>query len=511
MSDDASHLRHELRTPVNHIAGYAELILEDDDGVPGPLAAALQRIAATARESLSAIAGIVDADAEGLPGRLAELETHVAGMEGQLRLARAEARTSDSADLDRITLAIGRLRELVSGAVSARVATSADAMMPAAPPVGGMQPTVLVVDDDASNRDLLSRRVERLGYRTIQAENGREALVAMMAGGIDLVLLDIMMPVMDGYGVLERRREDAALRDIPVIMISALDQLESVVRCIEAGAEDYLPKPFDPVLLKARAKACIEQKRLRDEQKRLHATISGQADELRRWNEELEARVAEKAREVARLSLMERFVAPQLARAISEGGETILQSHRREIAALFCDLRGFTSFAETAEPEDVMGVLSELHDAVGPLIFEHEGTLAQFTGDGLMVFFNDPIPCTDPAWRAVQLGLGMQARTSALATGWRRRGHELALGVGLAMGHATCGQIGFQGRFEYTAIGTVINMAARLCGEARGGQVLASQRVMTLVQDRVVANPVGDLTLKGFSRPVPGYDILSRK
>ncbi len=316
-----------------------------------------------------------------------------------------------------------------------------------------------------------------------------------------------MMPVVDGLAVLEQRQRDPALLDIPVIMISAQDEVESIARCIELGADDYLAKPFDPVLLQARVGASLQKKRLHDREKHLLATVTRQAEELAAWNTALEERVAEQVREVERLSLMERFVPPQLADVVRSGGVDMLTSHRREIAVLFCDLRGFTPFAETAEPEDVMAVLKDMHDAVGPLIFEHGGTLAQFTGDGMMVFFNDPIPCDQPAWKAVQLGLGMQQETSLLSQVWKARGHALELGVGIAMGYATCGQIGFEGRFEYTAIGTVTNLAARLCAQAAGGQILANERLCQAAGDLVTAEKVGDLELKGLARLTPVFAI----
>ncbi|MCA9852894.1 MAG: response regulator, partial [Dehalococcoidia bacterium] len=242
----------------------------------------------------------------------------------------------------------------------------------------------------------------------IEAADGSQALEALGRGGIDVVLLDLMMPVVDGIAVLEQRRHDEELLGVPVIMISAQDEVESIARCIELGADDYLTKPFDPVLLQARVGASLQKKRLHDRERELLETVTQQANELASWNRELERRVAEQVMEVERLNLMQRFIPPQLAEVVRSGGAELLASHRREIAVLFCDLRGFTSFAETSEPEDVMAVLKDLHEAVGPLIFEYEGTLAQFTGDGMMVFFNDPVPCDDAAWRAVQLGLGMQ-------------------------------------------------------------------------------------------------------
>ena len=316
-----------------------------------------------------------------------------------------------------------------------------------------------------------------------------------------------MMPRLDGFAVLERHRNDPAIRHIPVIMISALDDMASIVRCIEAGAVDYLPKPFDPVLLKARVGACMEAKRLRDAERQLLAKVESQAAELLAWNRQLEARVADQVRKVEQLNLMQRFVPPQLMEVIAAGGVDLLASHRRDITVLFADLRGFTSFAERSEPEDVMAVLQEFHNAVGPLIFEQGGTLSQFTGDGMMVFFNDPIPCDDPARRAIALALGMRSRTAVLSDEWKRRGHELTLGVGVAAGYATCGQIGFEGRFEYTAIGSAVNLSARLCGEAKGGQVLVSDRVVAALGDALRAEHIGEIALKGLARPTPIYAV----
>ena len=353
---------------------------------------------------------------------------------------------------------------------------------------------ILVTDDDSLNRAMLSMSLTALGHTVMEAENGREALALLATHDVDVVLTDIEMPVMNGYEFLEHRDNDARLRIIPTIVISGVDEMSSVIACIKLGAEDYLPKPFDPVLLHARLGACLDRKRM--------------TDELRNWNATLAARVDEKVNEVKRLNTLKRFVTPQLAEAIASGGEAILQSHRREITVLFCDLRGFTSFAETAEPEEVMDVLRQFHHAVGPMIFDHEGTIAQFTGDGMLVFFNDPVPCHDPAWKATQLAMAMRSATAELSIQWRRRGHELTLGIGIAVGFATCGEIGFEGRTEYTAIGTVVNLAARVCAIAPGGQILVTNRVSTAVEDRVELRSLGDIEFKGLTRRVPIFEIV---
>jgi len=304
-----------------------------------------------------------------------------------------------------------------------------------------------------------------------------------------------MMPDLNGYQVLEQLKADEQLRHIPVIMISAVDELQSVIRCVELGAEDYLQKPFNPTLLGARIGACLEKKRLRDQ--------------LVEWNRTLEQRVQDKVAEVERLGRLKRFFSPQLAELIVAGGaDDPLLTHRREVTVVFLDLRGFTAFAETAEPEEVMAVLRDYHAEMGKLILEHEGTLERFTGDGMMIFFNDPVPVPNPAERAVRMAVAMRERVTPLTAAWRKRGFELALGVGIAQGYATIGAIGFEGRWDYGAIGTVTNLAARLCGEAKGGQILVSSRVAGALEELIELEEVGRLTLKGFLRPVPTFNAL---
>jgi adenylate cyclase len=365
--------------------------------------------------------------------------------------------------------------------------------------------SVLVVDDIEMNRDMLCSLLEADGHKASVAENGRLALEAIKSNPYDLILLDVMMPEMNGYQVLEHLKSDHALRDIPVIVLSALDEIGSVVRCIELGAEDYLPKPFDPVLLKARIGACLEKKRLRDQEVRLR-------NELEEWNKRLEERVKEQVAQLERLSRLKRFFSPQLAELIVAGGaEDPLKTHRREVTVVFLDLRGFTAFAETAEPEEIMAVLREYHAEMGKLILEHEGTLERFTGDGMMVFFNDPVPVVNPAERAIQMALSMRERVKELSAKWRKLGYELDFGVGIAQGYATIGGIGFEGRWDYGAIGTVTNLASRLCGEAKPGQILVSQRLLGTVEELVEVEPVGELTPKGFHRPVTAHNILRLK
>jgi class 3 adenylate cyclase len=242
--------------------------------------------------------------------------------------------------------------------------------------------------------------------------------------------------------------------------------------------------------------------------KRYHDTIERQTAELTAWNRELEQRVNAQVQELERLGRLRRFLSPQLADlVVNSGDESFLDSHRREIVVVFCDLRRFTAFAETSEPEEVMGVLNQYHAALGDLVFRFEGTLERFAGDGLMVFFNDPMPCDDAPSRAIRMTVAMRTRLRDLAEGWARRGYELSFAAGIAQGYATLGRIGFEGRFDYAAIGSVTNLAARLCGEAAPWQILVTQRVHAEAEDILVSEPVGDLTLKGFSRPIRAFNI----
>jgi adenylate cyclase len=362
------------------------------------------------------------------------------------------------------------------------------------------QVTVLAVDDQPPNLRLLDAVLSPRGYRVIMASSGEEALELLPSSGADLVLLDIVMPGIDGYEVCRRIRRAPETAFLPVVMITASGSQEKA-RAIEAGADDFVSKPFDQSELLARVASLARIKRY-------HDTITGQAAELAQWNAELEARVNTQLQELQRMNRLRRFLSPQVAElVINSGDDSVLGSHRREIVVVFCDLRGFTAFAESSEPEEVMGVLREYHTALGELIFRYEGTLERFTGDGLMVFFNDPIPLDDPANRAVEMALAMRDRVATLVDSWSRLGHDLGFGVGIAQGFATLGRIGYEGRFDYAAIGTVTNLAARLCGEADGGQVLVSQRVFSAVDDVAVGEAVGALTLKGFSRPIRVFEV----
>jgi len=366
-------------------------------------------------------------------------------------------------------------------------------------------PRILIVDDTPANVHILQARLAANGYDIVTATDGEEALAVVREAQPDLILLDVMMPKLDGFEVCRRLRSDAAIPFIPIIMVTAKSEPKDIVAGLEAGGDEYLAKPVDQAALVARVKSMLRIKSL-------HDTVQGLAEERAEWNRTLERRVAEQVGQIEQLGRLKRFFSPQLAELIVAGGaDDPLKTHRREVTVVFLDLRGFTAFAETAEPEEVMGVLREYHAEMGRLILEHEGTLERFTGDGMMIFFNDPVPVPDPAERAIRMALTMRDRVHHLATGWRKRGHDLALGVGIAQGYATIGAIGFEGRWDYGAIGTVTNLAARLCGEAKGGQILVSSRVAGILEEMLDLEEVGTLTLKGFVRPVPTFNALGLK
>ena len=369
-------------------------------------------------------------------------------------------------------------------------------------------PLILVVDDVPDNVDILQIRLEAQGYEVVTAGDGLEALEKVCALLPDLVLLDVMMPKLDGIETFKRLKADASLPFIPVILVTAKADASDVVAGLESGGDDYLTKPVDHAALSARVRAMLRIKALHDTVQDQAKRLEDQAAQLAMWNSTLEERVAAQLSEIERVGRLKRFLAPQLAEMIvSTGDEGILESHRRDIVVVFCDLRGYTSFAETGEPEEVWAVLREFHAAVGPLVTRFEGTLDHFSGDGLMVYFNDPLPCTDPADRAVRMAVAMREAVGEMMSGWRRRGFDLGFGIGVAQGYATLGRIGFEERVDYTAIGTVTNLAARLCGEARDGQILLSKRVATAVEGGVRLEEIGNLALKGLSQAVAVYNV----
>jgi DNA-binding response OmpR family regulator len=361
---------------------------------------------------------------------------------------------------------------------------------------------ILVVDDVPENVRLLEAVLAPRGYEVVSATDGRTALELVDSANPDLVLLDVVMPKMDGYAVCRRLREREETAVLPVIMLTASDGPEKT-KAIEAGADDFIPKPFDHHELLTRVRSLLRIKRY-------HDTIKTQAAELLELNRTLEARVRAQVEELERLQRLRRFLSPQLADAIvSSGDDSILRSHRRQVAMIFADLRGWTSFVDTVEPEELMRVLGEFHDVIGGLVRRFDATVGFLEGDGVQLFFNDPIEVPDAALRAVRLGCALREEMAELTPRWRKRGYDLDFGAGIALGYATCGEVGFEGRSDYAAIESVTNLAARLADQAAGGQILIAQRLYAEVEDDVDAEPVGEFTLKGFQRPVAAFNVIA--
>ena len=360
---------------------------------------------------------------------------------------------------------------------------------------------ILVVDDTPANVKLLVDVLAAKGYAVAAATNGADALAMIAAAPPDLVLLDIMMPGLSGYDVCRRLRADPATALLPVVLCTSLDATQERINGIEAGADDFLTKPVNRAELHARVKSLLRIKALQDE-------VQAQAAQLAEWNATLAQRVQDQLSQLDRLGRLKRFFSAPLAEAIIAGGDAMLKTHRREISVVFIDLRGFTAFTESAEPEEVMELLHDYHAAMGAIVVAHEGTLERFAGDSVMVFFNDPVPINRPAEAAVRMALAMQAAFVPLGETWRKRGFSLGLGCGVAQGYATLGSIGFEGRWDYAAIGNVTNLAARLCGEAAAGQVLVDRKIMARLDTLVVSQPAGPFALKGLAQPVPAFEVL---
>ncbi|MGA7611304.1 MAG: response regulator [Xanthobacteraceae bacterium] len=363
-------------------------------------------------------------------------------------------------------------------------------------------PRILIVDDSETNRDLLVSRLGPHGFDLVQAADGEEAIETARATRPDLILLDVVMPKLDGVEATKRLKADASLPFTPIILVTSKTDAKDVVAGLEAGADEYLTKPVDSTSLLARVKSMLRVKEMHDK-------IVAQADDLATWNRTLEKRVADQLGQIERVSRLKRFLAPQVAELIvAESNEQILESHRREITVVFGDLRGFTGFAETAEPEEVIAVLRDYHTNLGPLVHKYAGTLERFLGDGFLILFNDPLPCADPSIQAVKMAIEMRDRFAMLAAEWRNRGHDLGFSMGISHGFATLGRIGFEGRFEYSAVGNVVNLAARLCAQAGSGQILTDPMVRNAVQTLAEIEPAGEFLPKGFSRRVQAFNVV---
>jgi len=371
-------------------------------------------------------------------------------------------------------------------------------------------PLILVVDDNEANVDILETRLTSQGYDVITARDGAEALSRAQSELPDLILLDIMMPEIDGLEVVRRLKADPDLPFMPIVLVTAKADTRDVIAGLEAGGDEYLTKPIEQASLVARVRSLLRIKEMHDTIEAQAGDLAEQATALAELNRTLEQRVAAQVSELDRLSRLRRFLPRQLAELIvSSGDESLLDSHRREVTVVFCDLRGFTAFSEIAEPEEVIGVLADYHATAVPLIEQHEGTLERFLGDGLMVLFNDPLEHPDHVRRALRLAVDLRDGVGALCEKWKGAGHQLGFGVGVANGFATIGRIGFEGRLDYTAIGTVVNQAARLCDEAKPGEILVTQRVAGAAGALINGEPVGELLLKGLRQAVACWRLKS--
>ena len=368
------------------------------------------------------------------------------------------------------------------------------------------QASVLVVDDDPVTRQMLTGRLERHGHRVTTAEDGSQALDRVRWEPFDVVLLDVLMPQVDGYGVLEQLKGDTELRHIPVVMVTSVDDIDSAVRCIELGADDYLSKPIEPVLLIARVNAGLTKKRLHDLERE-------HLDEVAELNRQLESRVEEQMAELVRTGELKRFLPHQVAEGLMAGQLSASEGfERRKLTMLFADMVGFTDLSDTLEPEELSEVLNEYLREMTAVAVAHRGTLDNYIGDGLMVIFGAPIADDESvqAWAAVRAAFAMKARAEELTAAIRGRGipADLRVRVGVNTGHCTVGVFGSDILRAYKAVGFAVNVAARLQAEAEPGTVLAGFRTYALVKDRVRAEQRAPLMIKGAARPVEAWEIL---
>lgn len=371
-------------------------------------------------------------------------------------------------------------------------------------------PLILAVDDEPDTLDTLAAQLSGAGYAVATADTGPAALDKVRALLPDLVLLDNALPGLTGVEVVRAIKADASLPFTPVIMVTGRAEPRSIVEGLDAGADDYLGKPVDAAALMARVRAMLRLKGLHDTAQRQARALERQAEELAKWSARLEERVVEQVATIARIERFRRFLPPQVAEILASGrGGTRdpLASHRGPVTVVFADLRGFTAFVEAAPPDTVMAVLRAYHAAVGELAAALDGTLERFVGDGVLVLFNDPLPQADHVLRGVRLALALRERVAGLARGWAAEGHALGLGIGIATGEATIGSVGFENRLEYSVIGSVPNLAARLCEKAEAGRIVTDEAVCRLAGPGLAARPAGALSLKGFARPIAAFEI----
>ena len=356
---------------------------------------------------------------------------------------------------------------------------------------------ILIVDDEPFNLDLLEQELMDYDYRLERAGDGVEALEKIATFKPDVILLDYMMPRMNGLEVVRQLRANPEQKGIPVILLTAKATQEDKVAGLDAGADDYVTKPFDSFELLAWVRAMLRLKEMHDT--------------LEEWNRTLADKINQQVKELERMARLKRYLSPQIAETILGQDDDLFKTHRREITIVFLDLRGFTAFSDNAEPEEVMDFLRHYHGEMGKLVFKYEGTLERFMGDGIVVIFNDPIPCDNHTQKAALMALDMRDRVKELRAAWLKKGYDLDLGVGFATGYATLGTMGFEGRMDYGTVGNLPNLAARLCAEAKGGQILTDQKTMSRLENTFAAESIQELSLKGISRPILAFNVTGAK
>jgi adenylate cyclase len=529
-----AHLRHELRTPLNAIIGYSEMLLGDADdlGLAGYVSD-LYQILSAGHQLLEIINDLLDPNQVASGDVVFNLESLVANLHYKVRIplnsiiGLSEILLENTAEQGRIDIVVdlkkihsaaelflSRVNEIVdfskidaglkaSGSeVSGRsplihrALTSLRELAPdSAAATGGESGSILVVDDNAINRDLLSRYLERQGHTVQVADNGRLALEMIATGAFDLVLLDIMMPELNGYEVLQHLKQSETWRDLPVIMISALDEIDSAVRCIELGAEDYLRKPFNPVLLRARVQACLEKKRLRDlkvaQQRKLH-----------------ELNTALELRNRFIRQTFGSYLSDEIVDTILEKGGLKIGGEKRHATILMADLRGFTSLSERLPAEDVVAMINIYLETMTEIIQKYQGTIDEFIGDAILVIFGAPILRPDDPQRAVACAMEMQLAMTSVNERNRHSGYpEIALGIGINTGEVVVGNIGSQKRIKYAVVGRAVNLTARIESYTVGGQIFISESTLDECGDILRIDSAMKVMPKGVKKPLTIHEV----
>ena len=520
---------------MNAIIGYSEMLLEDaDDAGLADLAADLKQVLAAGRQLLAIVNDLLDAQKLASDDVAFNLESLIANLDYQARAplngvigyseillenAAEQEQEEIIADLEKIhtagNLFLARLNNIIdfsnldaglkspapgatdqSPLIDSVMASLRELAQESAAVTGGETGALLVVDDNEINRDLLSRYLARLGHTVQAAPDGRKALEMIDSGAFDLVLLDIMMPELNGYQVLQHLKDSPTWRDLPVIMISALDEMDSVVRCIELGAADYLSKPFNPVLLRARVGACLEKKRLRDLEK-----------EQKRQLQELNAALEVRNRFIRQT--FGRYLSDDIVESILERPDGLkIGGEKRQATILMSDLRGFTSLSEGLPAEDVVAMVNIYLETMTDIILKYQGTIDEFIGDGILVIFGAPFQRPDDARRAVACAVEMQLAMASVNDRNRQAGYpEVALGIGINTGPMVVGNIGSKKRMKYGVVGSNVNLTARIESYTVGGQIFISENTLNASGDIVRVDNAMQVSPKGVKEPLTIYEV----